>query len=278
MTTMTAEQAAESGKDLDFAKVWAAMLKTDEQIKENQKLTAEMRKGAAEMRKAIAESQQGAAEMRKAIAESQQGAAEMRKMIAESQQGAAEMRKAIAESQQGAAEMRKAIAESQQGAAEMRKVIAETSRKVDKVSENLGGLNNTMGKLIEAMFSTELWKKFHDHGFMFTQGSHFKFSKGNRLLGEVDFFLEDGEYVMAVEIKTELAVEDVNEHIERVGKLRRYMDDRQDKRKLIGAVAGGIAAGNVIRYAQKKGFFALVQSGDSIAIAEAPEGFVPKKW
>ena len=31
MEVMTAEQAAEAGKDLDFAKVWAALMKFDEQ-------------------------------------------------------------------------------------------------------------------------------------------------------------------------------------------------------------------------------------------------------
>jgi regulator of replication initiation timing len=223
---MTAEEAAEAGKDLDFAKVWAAMMKTDERLDK------------------------------------------LFKDIANRQAKTGEMLK----------ENQRLAAEGRRETAGLRKVAAETSRKVDKVSENLGGIGNTVGKLIEAMFSAELWKKFHERGFKFTRGHRLTFWEGENPLGEVDSFLENGEYTMAVEIKTELFIEDVNEHIERMGKLRHYMDEHQDKRKLIGAVAGGVAAKNVTRYAQKKELFALVQSGGSIAIAETPEGFVPKEW
>jgi hypothetical protein len=35
MEVMTAEQAAEAGKSLDFAKVWAALMKTDEELRKS---------------------------------------------------------------------------------------------------------------------------------------------------------------------------------------------------------------------------------------------------
>jgi hypothetical protein len=161
---------------------------------------------------------------------------------------------------------------------ETSEVVAKTSKEVAKLTKNLGGIGNSLGKMTEAMFSFELWKKFSVHGFKFTQGSSIKFSAGSQVLAEVDFFMENGDYAMPVEIKTELSVEDVDEHLKRMDKIRRYMDGRKDKRKLVGAVAGAIVAPNVVKYAQRKGFFVLVQTGDSIAIARAPKGFAPKEW
>jgi hypothetical protein len=132
--------------------------------------------------------------------------------------------------------------------------------------------------MTEAMFSAELWKKFSLHGFKFTQGSRIKFSVGNTVLAEVDFFMENGEYAMPVEIKTELSVEDVDDHLKRMEKIRRYMNSHKDKRRLVGAVAGAVVSKNVLTYAQRNGFFVLVQTGDSIAIAKTPKDFKPKEW
>jgi hypothetical protein len=90
--------------------------------------------------------------------------------------------------------------------------------------------------------------------------------------------MENGDYVMPVEIKTELSVEDVDDHLKRMDKLRKYMNSRKDKRKLVGAVAGAVVSPNVIKYAQRNGFFVLVQTGESIAIARMPKDFTPKEW
>jgi hypothetical protein len=60
-------------------------------------------------------------------------------------------------------------------------------------------------------------------------------------------------------------------------KLRRYADEHQDSRKLLGAVAGAIASEEVKAFAVKNGFFVLEQSGDTIRIS-VPEGFKPRAW
>ena len=159
----------------------------------------------------------------------------------------------------------------------------ESQKKNDKIiadlSKNIGGLGNTIGRFTEAMFSTELWEKFNKIGYSFTrQAPRMKFYEDGKVLAEVDFFLENGEYAMPVEIKTELSIGDVDEHIERIGKIRHYMDARNDNRKLVAAVAGGIISENVLKYAQRKGLFVVQQTSDSVAIASTPDGFVPREW
>jgi hypothetical protein len=55
------------------------------------------------------------------------------------------------------------------------------------------------------------------------------------------------------------------------------MDNRNKKRKLLGAVAGAIAKEDTIKYAQDKGLFVLMQSGDAVKIATLDD-FKPREW
>jgi hypothetical protein len=148
-----------------------------------------------------------------------------------------------------------------------------------KLQDNLGGLGNSLGRLTETLFTNELWKKFSDIGFPVTgQSSHRKFCDKKQVLAEADLFIENGEYVIAVEIKTDLLVSDVNEHLERIEIIRQYFDARGDKRKIVGAVAGGFVSENILKYAQRKGLYVVLQTGDSVVIAAAPQGFKAREW
>ena len=66
--------------------------------------------------------------------------------------------------------------------------------------------------------------------------------------------------------------------MERFEIIRRYLDNKGDKRKLVGAVAGGLITDNVLKYAHGKGLYAVVQSGESIVIAKAPDSFKAREW
>jgi hypothetical protein len=43
-------------------------------------------------------------------------------------------------------------------------------------------------------------------------------------------------------------------------------------------VAGAIVPKNVLQYAQKKGFFVMIQTGEAVAVAESPKGFKAREW
>jgi len=157
--------------------------------------------------------------------------------------------------------------------------LMETRKQIADLSKNLGGLGNTFDKFTESMFQAELWEKFNELGYTFSkQSPYVKYYENNQVLTEVDFFLENGDIAMPVEIKTELTANDVDEHIERIEKIRRYMDARNDSRKLVGAVAGGIVPENVLNYAHKKGLYVIVQTGDSVAVSLTPKGFEARQW
>lgn len=98
--------------------------------------------------------------------------------------------------------------------------------------------------------------------------------------GEIDLILQDGDVAILIEVKTALKTEDINEHIERLEKYRRYIDEHGDveKRRYIGAVAGAVIESNVVQFAQKNGMYVIVQSGKAVEIIPSPDGFVAKKW
>jgi hypothetical protein len=186
------------------------------------------------------------------------------------------LQKEAAERQKEEAERKK---ESDAITAEMRKNIAEASRISAETSRNMGGLNNTWGLLVEEMVSANICEKFSSLGFTFTEAARRKvFRVDGKVFAESDIFLENGLYAMPVESKAKLTVEDVNDHLERIALIRQYMDKHDDKRKLVGAAAGGIVSDDVLNYAQKKGLFVLVQSGDSIELSATRKGFKPREW
>ena len=92
--------------------------------------------------------------------------------------------------------------------------------------------------------------------------------------------MENGAIVILIEAKTTLKTDGVSDHIERLEKYRRYINENGDgdQRKLIGAVAAGAVAENVIKYAQKKGLYVIAQAGRTVEIVTPPEGFTAKKW
>jgi hypothetical protein len=94
---------------------------------------------------------------------------------------------------------------------------------------------------------------------------------------EVDILLENGDIVVAVEVKSKPNVDDVNDHIQRMEILRRYADKKQDKRRYQGAIAGAVMSEAVRRYILKKGFYVIEQTGDTVQI-NVPQGFKACEW
>jgi hypothetical protein len=157
--------------------------------------------------------------------------------------------------------------------------MQETDKKIEKASLAVGNLGNKLGIVVEHLVLANINEKFNALGYEFSKtGIEVRIQDKNKnIIAEVDAMLENGEYVMAIEVKTQLRIPDVNEHLKRMEKLRRYADDRRDTRKFLGAVAGAVVDDSVKVYAQKKGFYVILQSGDTVTI-EYPAGRKPREW
>ena len=83
-------------------------------------------------------------------------------------------------------------------------------------------------------------------------------------------------HIVLVCVRTELNLEDIGEHIERLNLFRRYFPEYKD-RKLLGAVAGIVIDEGVDRYAYQQGLFVIGQRGDTVRLLNDAD-FQPKEW
>jgi hypothetical protein len=153
---------------------------------------------------------------------------------------------------------------------------------IEKTSQEVGKLGSSIGRIIEHMVAGNIVAKFQAFDYEITRCSQrheFHDCKGLGISGEVDLLLENGEVAILIEVKTTLETADVRTHIERLEKYRKCADlGGFDKRRFIGAVAGAVVSTEVANFAQKKGMYVIVQSGEAVEIVTPPKGFKAKEW
>ncbi|GHS96099.1 hypothetical protein AGMMS50276_13940 [Synergistales bacterium] len=153
--------------------------------------------------------------------------------------------------------------------------MKESAKRLDK---QLGRLGNRIGELVEELLVPDTLAKFNAMGYTFTKicpNVTIK-NKDGKELAEIDFMLENGDYVLVGEVKLQPNAYDVKDHVERMKKIRVHSDERNDKRKLIGAVAGALFPEDVKKYAQAAGFFVITAAGEDVNIEMPPVGWEPR--
>ena len=168
--------------------------------------------------------------------------------------------------------------ESQREWEEIKQRFKETERIVKATSEQIAKLGDRLGELVQAMVEGGIKRMFKDLGYDFDVCNP-KIEFGNRELnvyGEIDILLENGDYALLAEVKTNLSVNDVKKHLKTLQKFRLVADAKNDKRRFIAAVGGGVVRRNVQEFALKQGMFVVQQSGGNIEIL-VPKG-KPKVW
>jgi len=176
-----------------------------------------------------------------------------------------------------------ALQENAQGMKELREIQKESEleRKKDKAefNERLGKYVNLFGDFTEYVMAPKLREKFLEFGLDFpkaSRNSSVKDNKTKKIILETDVMLENGDKAMMVEIKTQLTVERVNKHIERLEKMRKHADLYGDKRTFLGAVAGVVVEDEVREYALNQGLYLIEPAGEDLTIT--PPNGKPKEW
>ena len=154
----------------------------------------------------------------------------------------------------------------------------DTERIVKEIGKRLGDFTNSFGEVVEYMIAPNLQEKFNDLGYDFQEVStrHKVRDKKNDIFFEIDVFLQNGDTALLVEIKAELTISEINKHMVRLDKMRRYADLRGDKRHFIGAVAGIVVEDDEREYALNQGFFLIEPNGENFNITPPPSK--PKEW
>ena len=162
---------------------------------------------------------------------------------------------------------------------ETEREMKETREQMKETDQRIGELGNRFGELAEHLVAPSINKKFNELGFTFenTSQNHRISDSSGRFLAEIDILLENGDTVIAVEVKSKPNQKDVDDHINRMEVLRRRADARNDTRKFQGAIAGAIVSDELRNYAHKTGFYMIEQTGDTVKI-NIPKDFKPREW
>jgi len=158
----------------------------------------------------------------------------------------------------------------------MKQQSLDTDKKFQDTDKRIGKLTNRLGEFIEEMVRPGAVRLFRERGIDVHVVSRNVTAERDGEAVEIDLLVvNDGEMIV-VECKSSLSVDDVNDHLDRLAKVKRLFPLYRDMR-IMGAVAAMVMQENVSRYAYKKGLFVLCQSGDTMIIRN-DDKFVPVVW
>jgi hypothetical protein len=146
--------------------------------------------------------------------------------------------------------------------------MQETAQQMRETDHKISRLGSRIGDLIEHLTAANILERFRDLGYEFTRVSrNNKIKDGrNHVMAELDILLENGDYAMAVEVKSLLTVADVKDHINRMETLRRYADAHEDRRKYLSSVAGALIEDEARAFALEGGIYVIEHAGEAIHI------------
>jgi len=175
-------------------------------------------------------------------------------------------------------EANQAAKEASQAVKETSLSVKETDRKFEKYFGKLKELDRNWGKLVEALVKPSMAEQFRRRGIPIIGSGQRVERKLNGNNIEIDILLTNTNVLIAVEVKTNLTVAAVDEHINKHLKpFKLFFPEYRDK-KLYGAVAYIHLEENADRCAYKKGLFVLTFSeGDRVTI-QNDANFKPTVW
>ncbi len=150
--------------------------------------------------------------------------------------------------------------------------MKETDRQMKATDRRIGELSGKWGRFVEGMVAPGVSRLFAERGIQVE-----KVYQRVRVAGmEIDVLAIDGGYAVLIEVKSTLGVDDVREHIERLGRFKIYFPEYAD-RQVVGAVAGIVIEEGVDRFAYKRGLYVIAQSGETVRILNDPD-FKPRLY
>ena len=168
------------------------------------------------------------------------------------------------------------IQETDKQIQEMVREAKATSKEVKAVTTSVGRLGNRLGEFVEEAVRPAAVRLFQQCGIdVHGVQQNISVKRDGEAL-EIDLLVVNDLDTVAIECKSNLSIDDVNEHLERLAKIKR-MIPRYKAHRILGAVAGMVIPDNVAAYAIKKGLYVIAQNGGHLDLAN-PAVFVPKTW
>lgn len=129
------------------------------------------------------------------------------------------------------------------------------------------------GKLIESLVEGDLINILRQRGIKVNRTSTRVKGRYENEHYEFDIIAHNGDEIVVVEVKTTLKVKSVDEHIQRLKRIKTWMSEYKNH-KIIGAVAFLKADEESERYAENKKLYVIKATGDSASIVNEND-FVP---
>jgi hypothetical protein len=141
----------------------------------------------------------------------------------------------------------------------------ETSREIKEVNKSVGRLTNRLGEFVEEAVRPSAVRLFRERGIDIHEVQQNVSAKRDGDGLEIDLLVVNNKDVVVIECKSNLSIDDVNEHLERLEKVKRLLP-RYNECQILGAVAGMVIPDNVAAYAIRKGLFVIGQNGEHLEL------------
>jgi len=176
-------------------------------------------------------------------------------------------------------ERREAQKEADRQMQKLREEQEKTDRQIKRTGRQIGGLHRRFGELAEHLVAPRIHARFNEMGHSFSEVAPggVKIVEGDKTKTEIDLLLQNGETVIAVEVKVRPTVKDVEHHIKRLEILRDSRRKKNDYRKIQGAIAGAVYGSLEKKAVIEAGLYVIEQSGDTMKI-DVPDDFVPREF
>jgi len=163
---------------------------------------------------------------------------------------------------------------------EYREIQKIRDLKFEKMQENLGGLNRSLGDLIEILIAAHLWEKFPEYGLQRAYRRIPIYNEKHEAKTDIDILLVDTEWAMVIEVKRSVDnKEDINHHIKRMELILQYPPKLIEPQvKILSAIAGGVVTPEAAAYAHECGFYVLELAGESVVRVPDPPEFKPMQY
>ena len=206
--------------------------------------------------------------------EMERGFQEIWKLFAETDRKVEKMWKETAASFK---ETDKRFKETDQKFKETDRKFQETMDQIRLTDRKYSTLTDKWGQFVEGLVSPAAIRLFRERGIeVRSTHKNVKVTNNGQDVFEVDIMLVNTEYVVLIEVKSTLGVEDVYDHLDRISKFKTHVPEYSD-RKVVGAVAGIVIKEDADKHAYRKGLYVIAQSGDSVTILNDLK-FKPKIW
>ncbi|MBF0141631.1 MAG: DUF3782 domain-containing protein [Magnetococcales bacterium] len=167
-------------------------------------------------------------------------------------------------------------AETERAFLETELQMRETDRKLKEVSTLVGNLGGRWGEFVEGLIAPACIAMFTERGLQVDEifPRVRKTINGKRM--EIDILVANTVDAVLVEVKSQLQVEDVRNHLTRLADFKPFFP-RYANCRVYGAVAGIVVESEADQFAMKQGLFVIEQSGETVRLAN-DMGFKPKVW